>query len=435
MQMKYRRIIFYIFAVLFLISVPFILLYANGYRYNAKKNKFEKTGALIINTVTKNASLYLNGNYHRDGEEFRIQNLLPGEYEIKISKTGYFDWQKKLAVESKITTFAKDVRLISNTLPAKTALANAGAIYPAPDQSKFLFIKNEKDISSLFLFDAANDTEKFVVSLPLKQIINNIIWSPNNEKIILETPGGLRVINVSDGKEQALPPKIKIYNLRWDEAAGSQLLAMASDGIYKIDFLFSKASKIYSPAKNTNDFAVYQNNLYFISQSTLHRVNLEKGETVSIPLERSGYKMKSASKGQLILIDSKQHLQIFGLPLEKSSTPEILANAKNFDISGNNMLFYNDFELWTYNFGTGKKELITRFGEEIKKARWLSGSEHIILNFSDQIKIIELDKRDSRQIYGFPKFEQIGGFIINKKSFLYFTGNVNKIWGIYKLEL
>lgn len=433
--MKYRRIIFYIFVALFLISTPFILLYANGYRYNAKKNKFEKTGGLVINTATKDASLFVNGRSYGSGGEFRIQNLLPGEYEIKISKSGYFDWQKKLSVESKITTFAKDVRLIANNLPTKSAESAIGAIFPAPNMSKFLYIKPEDDKNQIFIFDAANDTEKSLALLPLRQTVKNISWSPNSEKIILEMQSGFQIINISDGKTQTLPLKIKIYNLRWGETDSSQLFAMASDGIYKINLLFAKAEKIYSPAKITDDFAVLGNNLYLVNQSALQQINLSETGTISVPLERSGYKIQSVTKGRLVLIDSKQHLQMFGLPLQKSSTPEIFASAKNFDIFGNNLLYYNDFELWTHNFGTGEKELITRFGEEIKKARWLSGSEYIILGFGDQIKIIGLDKRDSRQIYSFPKFEEIGDFFINKKSSLYFTGKVNKASGIYKLEL
>jgi len=435
MQVKYRRIVFYVFVALFLISAPFILLYANGYRYNAKKSKFEKTGALIVNTTTKAVSLYLNGNYYGNGNEFRIQNLLPGEYEIKLSKTNYFDWQKKLAVESQITTFAKDIRLIGNNLPAKTADALVGALYPAPDQSKFLFIRQEKDKNSLVLFDTANDAETSVASLPPRQTVKNISWSANDDKIILETPSGFQVINTFDGKTQALPLKIKILNLRWDEANNSWLFAMTSDGIYRIDLLFGTASKIYGPTKIADDFITYQNNLYLVIQSTLQQINLNGGETISLPLERSGYKIKSAEGKRLILIDSKQHLQIFNLPLQKLSTPELFANAKNFNISGNDLLYYNDFELWTYSFATGAKELVTRFGEEIKRALWLSGSEYIAVNFGNQIKIIELDKRDSRQIYGFPKFEAIGDFVINKKFFLYFTGKVNKASGLYKLEI
>ncbi len=456
MQMKYRRIIFYIFLALFLISVPFILLYATGYRYNSKKNKFEKTGGLVVNTIIKNASLFVNGRAYGTGQEFRIQDLLPGEYEIKIRKSGYFDWQKKLSVESQITTFAKDVRLIADNLPAKAVDASAGLIYPAPDQSKFLYLKKEKDKNSIFVFDTANDAEKSIALLPPRQTIKNISWSPNNEKIILETPSGFQVINASDGKVQALPLKIKIFGLRWDETNSSQLFAAATDGVYKIDLLFGKAEKIYptsprlptslselrgtsrgagSPEKIADDFAVLGNYLYLVNQSMLQQINLNSGEVISLPLERNGYKIRLAEGKRLVMIDGKQHLQIFALPLQKLSTPEVFADAKNFDIFGNNLLYYNDFELWTHNFGSGEKELITRFGEEIKKARWLSGSNYVAVSFNNQIKIIELDKRDSRQIYDFPKFEQIGDFIVNKQSSLYFTGKVNAASGIYKLEL
>ncbi len=434
MQMKYRRIIFYLFLALFLISAPFILLYASGYKYNAKKNKFEKTGGLVVNTTIKNTSLFVNGRAYGTGQEFRIQNLLPGEYEIKISKSGYFDWQKKLPVESQITAFAKDVRLIAGNLPVKIADGFADIAYPAPDQSKFLYIKKENNKNSLFIFDTANDAEKSIASLPSRQTVKSISWSPNGEKIILETLYGFQILNASGGKIQALPLKVKILGLRWNEADSSQLFASAAEGIYKIDLIFGKAEKIYSPIKIADDFAVLGNNLYLINQSTLQQINLGGGGIISLPLERNGYKIRLADK-RLFLLDEKQHLQIFNAPLHKLSMPEVLANAKNFDISGASLLYYNDFELWAYNFGTGAKELITRFGQEIKRARWSGGSDYLAVSFNNQIKIIELDKRDSRQTYDFPKFDQIGDFIITKKSSLYFTGKVNTASGIYKLEI
>ncbi|MFH1193808.1 MAG: PEGA domain-containing protein [bacterium] len=432
MQRKYRRIIFYLFAALFITSVPFLLLYTSGYRYNIKKNKFEKTGTLLINTLTKTPSLYLNGNAVAGKNEFRIQNLLPGEYDVKIVKPGFFDWQKKLSVKSELTTFVKDVRMIENNLPENIISETAGAIYPSPDQSKFLYVKKEAGKYSLKLFSSSDDSLKNILSLG--EPVISIAWSPDNDKIILEMKSGFKIANISDRKIQDLPVKTKISRLRWDTNNNFLLFAKTADGIYKIDIIFNSASKIYALKNGAADFMVFQNYLYLADGAGLTQINLDNNEPILAPFERDGYKIKSIADKRIFLIDSEEHMQIFNLPLNKLSTPELFASAKDFDVSGNSLLYYNDFELWTYNFGTGDKELITRLGEVIKKARWLPGASHIVFSLNNQIKIIEMDKRDSRQIYDFPKFEEIGDFILNPKYTLYFTGKLNRESGIYKLK-
>lgn len=441
MQKKYRRIIFYIFAVLFLVSAPFVLLYATGYRYNLKKNKFEKTGALVLNTLTKNSSFYLDGKQYGGKNEFRIKYLLPGEYETKLTKSGYFDWQKKIIVESQFTTFIKDARLIQNNLPANIINGAPERFYPAQSQLKFLYVKNEKGLpqfgeagkQSLMLFDAATENEKIIMAL--SSPIIDISWSPKNDKIILQTQNEFQIINIDNGKIEVLPIKNRILRLRWEDSNESSLYAATADGIYKIDLLFNMASKIYGPIKSADDFIVFQNQLYLASQSAIKQIDLNRNEEVLIPLERPGYKIKFIADKKIFLADLKEHLQIFSLPLNKLSTPDLLANAKDSEMIGNNILYYNDFEIWTYDFLTGEKELITRVGEEIKKARFLNGFGYIVFLLADQIKIIELDKRDGRQIYTLSKFEEISDFILYKGKRLYFGGKMNKADGIYKLEL
>ncbi|MFA5134066.1 MAG: hypothetical protein WC459_04655 [Patescibacteria group bacterium] len=430
MQKKYRRLIFYVFASLFILSVPFLLLYTNGYRYNFKKNKFEKTGALFVNTLTKDTALYLDGVLYSNKNEFRVPDLLPGEYDIKFVKSGFFEWHKKLSVTSQLTTFIKDLRLIGNGLPMNITSKSIGKIYPAEDNSKFIYSQRDNGKYSFIIFNSENDQEKNI--LISNEPATDIIWSPNNEKIIIKTQSGFKLAN-ADGAAIALPQQLKATALRWNEK--NDLLAKTADGIYKIDLLFGDVSRLLSLEKEVNDFAAFQNYIYTTDSSGIKQTDTNGKETIFIPFERAGYKIKKISDKKMFLLDEKGHLQVFSLPLVKTSTPELFANAKSFEISDNELLYYNDFEIWLYNFNSGTKELITRIGEEIKKAQLLPSADYVVFNSSNQIKVIEVDSRDYRQIFTFPKFEEIDEFILNKKYNLYFTGKMNKASGIYKLEL
>lgn len=435
MQKKYRRAIFFIFILLFFASIPFILLYTAGYSYNLKKNKFEKTGSLLANTMTKGAILYLNGNPYYGKTEFRIKNLLPDEYDVKISKDGYFDWQKKLSVQSELTTFIKNIRLSKNGLPINIASREIKNIYPAPDNNKFLYAARDEKTKkyAVSVFDASGEGMKDIISLP--QPPAGASWSSDSDKFAVQATAGYKIINLNGGDiTPAFLANNKIYNLNWDEKNNSALFAQNADGIYKVDLFFKTAAKIYSTSK-INNFTITANYIYIVDGRTLRQISLDDKTAINIPLERNNYKIKLAADKRIYLLNPAGNLQIFNLPLEAISTPALLVNAKDFDVLGDNLLYYSDFELWTYNFSTGAKELITRIGAEIKKARWLNDASNVLFVLGNQLKIMELDKRDKRQVWNLIKFDRIDDFFLAKNYNIFFTGQVNKAAGIYKLEI
>lgn len=401
------------------------MFYTAGWSYNFKKNKFEKTGSLLINTETKDAVLYLNGEARR-GNEFRIKNLLPGEYDIKIASPGYFDWQKKLPVQSELATFAKDIRLFRRNLPIEILNRKIIRAYGAPDKNKILYAS----AAAVSIFYADKNEWK---DTGIKQEPMDISWSPDSEKFAVRTPSGYKIYDA--GGKDTTPDflKNKIYNLRWGES-GTELYAESSGGIYKINLLFKTASKIHNAAKN-NDFIVAADNLYIIRGPKLFQINLMDLKVTEAPLERNNYKIKSIADNRLHLLSPSGYLEIFNLPLHAASSPLLTVGAKDFDILGDNLLYYSDFELWTHNLSSGEKELITRIGAEIKKSRWLPGASHILFLTDNQLRIIELDRRDKRQIWELLKFDAIDDFILTKKYNIFFTGRVNKTLGIYKLEI
>lgn len=434
MPNKYRRAIFLAFILLFFASIPFILLYTAGYSYNLKKNKFEKTGSLLANTITKDTVLYLNGNPYYNKSEFRIKNLLPDEYDVKISKDGYFDWQKKLIVQSELTTFIKDIRLFKKGLPINVANREATNVYPAPNENKFVFASQDQTINkyAISIFNASGENSKDLLSLP--QLPAEVAWSSGSDKFFLQTAAGYKIINQNgENITPAFFTGNKVYHLRWDEKNDSQLFAQNADGIYKIDLFFKTAVKIYSTAKIANFAAA--DYLYIVDGQTLKQIGLADKTVIIIPLERNNYKIESIIDKRIYLLNPTGNLQIFNLPLETQSTPVLLANAKNFDVIGDNLLYHNDFELWTYNFSAGTEELITRISEEIKKARWLNGASDILYISGNQLKIMELDKRGTRQAWNLAKFDAIDNFILTKDYKIFFTGRINKAAGIYKLEI
>lgn len=100
-----KQIIFAISILLFLIIGTFLtILYGKGYRISFKQNlpEINKTGLLVINSSPNGAQVFIDN--HLTTATNNTINLLPGIYDIKIQKEGYFAWQKKLKIETEVVT-------------------------------------------------------------------------------------------------------------------------------------------------------------------------------------------------------------------------------------------------------------------------------------------------------------------------------------------
>lgn len=70
---------------------------------SARLEPVPRTGSIYINSTPSNAKAYLDGAY-RGRTPLTISNLEVGEYQIRISKDGYYDWYSTVQVKQNITT-------------------------------------------------------------------------------------------------------------------------------------------------------------------------------------------------------------------------------------------------------------------------------------------------------------------------------------------
>jgi len=111
-----RRIIFYTFAVLFLIAAPALILFTEGFRFNLQTGRLERLGVLVIKSKPEEATITLSNKISEEKTPASIK-LPADDYPITVSKEGYSSWTKLLPVRSRYTTFIEDVLLFKNTEP------------------------------------------------------------------------------------------------------------------------------------------------------------------------------------------------------------------------------------------------------------------------------------------------------------------------------
>ena len=99
MNLRVRKLILLGFALIFLIAVPLVILTTAGYRYNWKRGTLEKTGIIKFVTKPTGARVWLDGQPLARTTPLSEFRLLPEDYDIRIEKDGYFDYQYRTTFE------------------------------------------------------------------------------------------------------------------------------------------------------------------------------------------------------------------------------------------------------------------------------------------------------------------------------------------------
>src|SRR3989344_881958 len=121
-----RRIYLYGLILVFVVCLPFVIFYANGYRFKSGEG-FVRTGSIIISVSSADAMVSLDGREVGTSgflrHNFYIDNLTPGTHFVLVSREGDYPWYRSLVVEEELVTDAQAF-LVSKTIqPLRLAIA------------------------------------------------------------------------------------------------------------------------------------------------------------------------------------------------------------------------------------------------------------------------------------------------------------------------
>ena len=140
-----RRLYLIGFIALFFLCLPFVLLFANGFRFE-KGSGFVKTGGIFVSVPYADAVVAMNGEEVGTSgllkRGFYIDDLTPGSYIIAVTREGYRPWYRTLVVEQKIVSDARAL-LIPEEIEAVpltyvAGVASSTRVIPRADYDAYL---------------------------------------------------------------------------------------------------------------------------------------------------------------------------------------------------------------------------------------------------------------------------------------------------------
>lgn len=447
------------FILAFFIMAPILIFYASGYRLDIKREKVIRTGTLMLDGKDiKKANLYINNKLHEEPftDKIYIYNLLPGDYQVRLEKEGYFPWEKKVSIYSNLTTFAKDIVLFKKELPLQIIDDQVIALSFSPDFQKIVYLINTDSFWELYQYNP-NTKENFFLARfsPGRQAALAITTS--SKKVLLNIDNRYSIFDIENQKNG--PNLAEIINfipkkIKWDMQSDNLLYASYKNAIYTIDIFGKKSEKIFELKDSSinPEFYIEGKDIFYIQQekekNVLYKYNLNFSTNKKI-LElskSSNYQFIQSTNNYIGLIDSdaqKLHL------IKKINTDsevnintddpvkEFNAKAAVWDKTEKQILIYNDFEAYIYNPATGEENIINRYGQTIEKALWYPNLSYIVIQFNDSLQIIDLQiSNGTHAITELIKANKILDFYLDEEGRnIYFNGKIDKLEGLYKLKL
>lgn len=440
----HRRLIYFLFIIIFLIAAPAIVLYTSGYRYNLQKGRIQKTGIMMLSSVPRGAEIWLNGKMvEKKSTPARLEYILPGDYEIQFKKSGYHDWQKKLPVYENNTTFAEKVILWKQEQPQIISTSTASDWLLSSDKRQAAVISAS---NTLEILEVGGDLTDFIAAGETG-LINKLVlrdydratvldWSPDNKKILLYASGKTNnylAVNAAGGAPQKISNQFTA--IKWGVNSDS-LYGLDRLGFWQIDLATDQRRLLFKDFR-PDDFLIADGKAYYLENQSLWEKNLDNGRSsvVTSPARCDSCRLVKKIGSRFILQGKiNQKLMIID---SANRGNDVENNARSlYWLSDESLLFYNDWEIYIYNFNKKDPELITRLGQPIKSALWHPKGKHLIFSADNRLNIIELDNRELRNLIDLAD-NTAADYLASSRDgkILYFSGQAGGNPGIYKLTL
>jgi hypothetical protein len=183
-----------VFALLILGTV-LVVLYGKGYRIGNLSNgkpTISKTGLLVATSNPDGAQVFINGNLTTATDD--TIDLLPGEYDIKITKEGYFPWEKHVRIQKEVVTKAD--ALLFPTAPRLESITASGVESPVIDPARrkiaFRIASQSAKKNGMYVLDMSS-YPVLTLQSSAKQISDDTTalfsassyeWSPDGEELL-----------------------------------------------------------------------------------------------------------------------------------------------------------------------------------------------------------------------------------------------------------
>lgn len=429
---RFRRIYFWFLVILFLATVPVVIFYSLGYRYNTDKGIFIYAGSITIKSNPQQVEMYIDKKpvaakkINRLNSSYQINGIKPGNYLLEIKSPGFNDWSKRITVQSGISTEFWNVLLTKKEYPrTKYETQGIDNFYLSPKKDLIAYTyDNDKEFLVRILDLNSKKTEQVFSSLEYKFTDNEketIEWSPQAHKIIIPAlKNGEKNYFIADIKSgeatnlKDITQAGELRDIRWDPNNKDFLYYMIDKNLYRINLKDPNEKTVIASGIASYDLSSDYLYYFQLPSGILYEADPKNGKvisqiTTSPPenMDNPDYKIVAYDEKKIAIFNEKGRLFIHNKG-EKDKYFKKLSDEVSgiqFSDDGKKLLYWNDWEIsvyftadWEVQPQRNENEIknITRFSQAVKNVQWAKDYEHVLFTIGSEVKTIELDHRNNR---------------------------------------
>jgi hypothetical protein len=461
MTQHQRRRLFWVMVFFFLLAAPLISLWSQGYRFDWRRRMLTQVGGLYVKTMPRDVKLTILEIGSRTinptlfSEGYLWNNLLPGNYEIKISKEGYINWTKSAIIQPlKVTKFST-VLLFPET-PTLNPLGNirASDFWVSKETQNALYLADETK-KQLYILDLARREpqpspiiEKGGLA-PLRSKILEVVPSPDNSALLIKLADDILIFRRNTKEIFSLFSYVRRLGLKadnfttllWNPSSTAELVAVTRGQIYLINIAGSKYRRLM-----TNDVLLGMDSsgsLILGETGNLYRPGgaegIEQIDRIIIkpPQNKMQFNIEMLAGRRYLLLDKNGNLW------QADSGSELKLIAKNilaFWLNPNKSkaaILSKDQTLSLYLPIEERGDVVYPAGTTLKLGLvekipkdvfWLKDGWHLLLRYPEKLEVIEIDSRLPIYRVSYPIIATKAAWLGAENALVYLSQDALWLW-------
>ncbi len=397
MRLLFRKTLFFVSIIIFLVLAPTVIFYAMGYRSKLLNGSTPSVGVLLVETIPRRAQISINDN-SKGNTPRSITNISPGNILLSLKKEGYLAWQKNIPIISTSVTNVTNVRLFPSNPVKKNIARDISTFSLSPSRQLIALITNNK---LLQIID--DEGEAILPATAIDSDVKQTLWSPDSNFILLLSDNRISLIDIVNRTIKSTKLPAMLEEMVWDPRIPGRLLFLDNKNNLQAYQINDDTTDLI--AQDITTFSTSTRNIYSVSLDNNINIMDLRGKIINfieLP-DVNPIKGLHVTPSGNVAIQFKDNSLSF---LEDNET--LLPVAENITSAGwspDGQLLYiqlEDTSLYVYNalnerlpyMPLQKLQLITRLSRQIRHPQWFAGGHHLLYQVDDEIIITEIDIRD-----------------------------------------
>ena len=439
---RLHTVVFWTFLVFFLTTVASVLFFTFGYRFSFERGIFIYTGSVTIKSNPRSVNISLDGEpvpadiIHSINQSIHVTGIAPGEHFIRVEADGYLPWEKKVIIQSGISTEFWNI-ILPRTSYEQTSVADGDFIkaFNSSTRKYFALVGEKEGETTITVIERATGTATPVMSNRDyrfdREDGRNIEWSKDETLLLVplrsRDGGGQSVfmIDRAAGTATNLQDISSVpdpENPRWHPDNDGTFFVLSHGSLLLIrPDTKDTAQRATTIAKNVSAYdlagrfaAILDGVSGTISLIPFADLTTTNQEVLTKPLPGADH----FTKPVLTMYDDRR-IAVYDKGGEGflwndngKLEPSIVSlgssiEGAQFSDDGKKLLFFTANEVsvlfardWDVQPTREDGEIlqIARFSSPISEVQWVKNYEHILFSLGGELKLAELDNRDRRNI-------------------------------------